>query len=418
MPKKKRVFVQFGQGERKTIERGLREHKSARAIAEMLECSASSVSAEVKRNRTFGKGLRKREEVGDFVFPDTACMRFLSWPWTCVGCRHRAGCMKKIQVSYSSVLAEGLAKKRRSDSRKGARMSPELFSNIVDIVNEDLKRGLSPYQISVLEAEKFSVSASSIYRWIDKGYPNTSPARLRKKLKYKKRAVKKDAPTKEPHFPPAGKEHAYSAFLLLSEQEREAVCQMDTVCGKKEDAQCILSLKFLTSGVQLYLLLKRKSAICVKDAFDKLERALGHELFASLFKNILTDNGAEFSDVLGLERSALCETERRTHIYFCDPGRSDQKGACEKNHVELRKIIPKGQFGPSFDDLDPWDISVINSQVNSAPRAALGGKSPFEVFKFLHPEAFRALQEILGIELLDKEKLCLMPEALKRDETL
>lgn len=415
MPKKKRAFVQFGQGERKTIERGLQQNLSARAIARMLQCAPSSVAAEVKRNRTFGRGPNKREEVGDFSFPDTACMRFFSWPWTCVGCKNMAVCQKKIRVYYSSVLAEGLAKKRRSESRQGPHMSPELFERIMSVVNDDLSRGLSPYQISIIEAEKFSVSESSVYRWVEKRYPHTSPARLRKKLKYKKRAVKKDTSNKEPHFPPAGKEHAYAAFLLLSEQEKQAVCQMDTACGKKGDAQCILSLKLLTSGVQIYLLLAHKSTACVKETFDKLERALGRELFASLFKNILTDNGCEFSDVIGLERSVFSATERRTHIYFCDPGRSDQKGACEKNHVELRKIVPKGQFGPSFDDLDPWDISVINSQVNSAPRASLGGKSPFEVFKFLHPEAFGALQEILGIELLDKDKLCLTPKALKRN---
>ena len=34
--------------------------------------------------------------------------------------------------------------------------------------------------------------------------------------------------------------------------------------------------------------------------------------------------------------------EVRTRIYYCDPNRSDQKGALEKNHEYIRYVLPKG----------------------------------------------------------------------------
>lgn len=74
-----------------------------------------------------------------------------------------------------------------------------------------------------------------------------------------------------------------------------------------------------------------------------------------MFGTVLTDRGPEFSDVAGMERDGRCS------VYFADPMRSDQKGACEKNHIELRKIVPKGTSldGPCvFDSLHFTSLST------------------------------------------------------------
>lgn len=75
------------------------------------------------------------------------------------------------------------------------------------------------------------------------------------------------------------------------------------------------------------------------------------------------------TDVPGMERGGRCSA------CFTDPMRDDQKGACEKNHVELRKVIPKGT---SIDGggLDPWIMGGICSHANSSLRLSIGDASP------------------------------------------
>ena len=39
----------------------------------------------------------------------------------------------------------------------------------------------------------------------------------------------------------------------------------------------------------------------------------------------------------------IAKWEVRTRIYYCDPNRSDQKGALEKNHEYIRYVLQKEQ---------------------------------------------------------------------------
>lgn len=57
-----------------------------------------------------------------------------------------------------------------------------------------------------------------------------------------------------------------------------------------------------------------------------------------MFRAVLTDNGAEFSDEAAVA-ALLGEGPGETRLFYCDPGRSDQKGACERNHVEIRNVF-------------------------------------------------------------------------------
>ena len=126
---------------------------------------------------------------------------------------------------------------------------------------------------------------------------------------------------------------------------------MDTVIGRKYDTKCILTLYFRTCKFQLFLLMDSKTLKQCKKQLDHLENTCGKEFFELLLGLILTDNGVEFADPDLLSRSCLAGNKYRLHIYYCDVRASDQKGCCEKNHVELRKIIPKGE-GIVFDDFD------------------------------------------------------------------
>ena len=108
-----------------------------------------------------------------------------------------------------------------------------------------------------------------------------------------------------------------------------------------------------------------------------------------------TDNGAEFSDEAAIA-ALLGEGPGETRLFYCDPRRSDQKGACERNHVEIRKLLPKGA-GIRFDRLVPADLALAMSHVNSEPRGALGFATPARAFRAMLGEDAAALLDAYGV---------------------
>lgn len=76
-----------------------------------------------------------------------------------------------------------------------------------------------------------------------------------------------------------------------------------------------------------------------------------------------------------MEASCTQPGEKRCKVYYCDPSRSDQKGRCEKNHVELRRVMPKKTV---FRFLTQADVSLTASHVNSYTRSILDGRTPYE----------------------------------------
>lgn len=129
----------------------------------------------------------------------------------------------------------------------------------------------------------------------------------------------------------------------------------------------------------------------------------GGYAFHQLFPVILTDNGSEFSYVEELER----DIDGKSHLYFCDPSRPDQKGRIEKNHTVLRAILPKGT---SFDQLTQKDVNLVISHVNSLKREEFQGKSAYDVFTFNFGEDIAAL---LGCQFVKPEDTHLSPDLLK-----
>ncbi|EOS52886.1 hypothetical protein [Adlercreutzia caecimuris] len=100
-------------------------------------------------------------------------------------------------------------------------------------------------------------------------------------------------------------------------------------------------------------------------------------------------------------------------MYYCDVRQSQQKAGCERNHAELRKLLPKRR-GPSFDDPGPADLAVAMSQLNSEPRPSLAGMSPAQMLLAAHEGDGRALMDALGCELLPYGELDLGVSALNR----
>lgn len=395
--KPKRYF-RITRAERSSIERALKAKKPiARSMAKDLGRSATSITEEVKRNRVVAKGPGKGERVDNV--PEDACARLQRWPWVCNGCKlWHYHCSKKWRCEYSAARAQALSEELLVLSRRGVNAHEFDFEAAMSKIRTDIGNGLSPAQIAYGRKDELDVSPSTIYRWIAAGYGGMSNAELRRKVGYKPRKKHK-----ERRITSHGAERSYAAFCALSQDERDSACEMDTVIGRKSDSQCILTLYLRPSKTQLCLLLPEKSSSAVAAALDMLEGVLGHDLFQRFFGVILTDNGTEFADADALERPVEADAPR-TQVYYCDPRQSQQKGRCERNHVELRKILPKGR-GVPFDKLAAKDMSAIMSHVNSQPRASLMGLSPLAITKAAMGEDACALLDALGIEEVAYEDL-------------
>lgn len=222
--------------------------------------------------------------------------------------------------------------------------------------------------------EEIPVSASTLYRWIDRRYAGMNNMDLRRHCGYKPRKHKTTVrPTSH------GATRTYDSFCELDAETQASACEMDTVHGRARDSQCLLTLYLRPLKFQLALLMPDKTPASTLQQFDNLESALGISAFRQIFNCILTDNGTEFNNFADLEQSFVLKNTKRCSIFYCDVRQSQQKGACERNHVELRKLLPKCRE-ISFDRLTCEDCSVLMSHLNSEPRKSLGGMSPVDMF--------------------------------------
>lgn len=157
----------------------------------------------------------------------------------------------------------------------------------------------------------------------------------------------------------------------------------------------------------LIYLLPYKQSKYVIQVFNDLKEKLGIDEFKRLFEVILTDNGTEFSDPLSIEMD-FNTGEILSHLFFCDPNASWQKGSIEKNHEFIRYILPKGT---SFCGLSQDDCYVIASNINSVPRLSLNNISPYEAITvFLGQRNI----DILQIKKIEYDNIDLSIKLLKK----
>lgn len=257
----------------------------------------------------------------------------------------------------------------------------------------------------IFESNDLPVAERPFYRYVEDEKVPILSIELVKKVKYKKRKHAKKAAHEGGFY--AGRE--YDDFMELPTDERAIVTEVDTVLGRKASHRCILSLHRVDLHFQIYFLLGSKSKEAVKSALDWLEICCGGpQEFRNLFGLLLCDRGAEFDDIDGMERSFSDPLQKRGCVYFADPSRPDQKGACEKNHVELRKILPKGT---SFDAMSPAELADICSHVNSTIRKGCGNATPFAMAKLVFPQA---LFDELGLREIPPQNVIGAPGILYR----
>ena len=148
------------------------------------------------------------------------------------------------------------------------------------------------------------------------------------------------------------------------------------------------------------------NAASVIDVFNSLEQTLGLDSFRKMFPVILTDNGSEFSNPTALEFSPATK-ERRTRIYYCNPYSSWEKPHVENNHLNLRKLLPKGA---SFNSLSQDNINLIVSHLNCQVRKSLNNKTPFDLFELIYGKEVLKKLNIKSVPPQDVELTPVLPQ--------
>jgi IS30 family transposase len=197
----------------------------------------------------------------------------------------------------------------------------------------------------------------------------------------------------------------YDDFKALSLKEQTRVVQADSVEGYEYNKQDILSLHLVACAFQFYLPKKSADKAAVVAWLNMIEQACGtRDVFEAAFGILLVDGGTEFDDWEGMESSCLETGKTRCRVFYCDSMNTNQKSQCERNHEQLRRILPKGRS--NFDALSVWDTAVCSSHVNSYPNAGRGNKCPFELLGSLLPQN---LLDELGICRVAPDDVILKP---------
>ena len=150
--------------------------------------------------------------------------------------------------------------------------------------------------------------------------------------------------------------------------------EMDCICGPNKTV--FLTIAERLTRFVIAFRMENQQACSVVRCLNKLERSFGKD-FKRVFKTITVDNGSEFSDCNGMERSIYNKKCKRVKIYYCHPYSAYERGSNERMNREIRRRFPKGT---NFDRVSVKQVSAAESWLNSYPRGILDYDTPDERF--------------------------------------
>lgn len=326
------------------------------------------------------------------------CAKLGRPPYVCNGCPKNVGCLLERRI-YSSKYADDHYRDVLISSREGINQTPQRIQEMNDLLTPLIKQGQSMGHIYATHAGESGCSRRTAYSYIEHGIFDVRNLDLRRKVKYKKRKKSTACSMNDRAF---RIQRTYKDFQkLIADGYIGSVVELDTVEGRKGT----MTMLFRNCNLMLIFLLKEQTQAEIKRVFDSLTEALGTQVFRKMFEVILTDNGHEFQNPDELEISQT--GEKRTSVYYCDPYRSNQKGALEKNHEYIRYVRPKGT---SFEDLDDQKVALLMNHINSEKRDSLNGHCPFELSQLLLDHR---LHDCLKLKQIKPDHVTLKPGLLK-----
>ena len=344
-----RKFKHLTKVKRLQLESYLKIKMPKKEIAELLEVHISTIYREIKRGEYQHKriiydkhyGGKKGEKFETKYSSDKAHTRYLDN-------LANKGIEPKLGKDYE--FAEYIERKIVDE-----KLSP------LAVLGEIRRKGL---QFNT------SICVNTLYKYIEKGYfsrldlrhlPMKAKRKKNKRTVVVKRLSRGTSIEKRP--------------IEVLERKTFGHWEMDCVCGSTKNALLVLTER-LTRKEIIIPMENQKSDSVVK-CLNRIEYHYGKK-FKKIFKSITVDNGSEFADFHGLQRSVFEKNSKRTSVYYCHPYCSSERGTNERINREIRRLIPKGS------DLSKYtveDIQRVEDWVNNYPRQVLGFYTSRELFE-------------------------------------
>lgn len=339
------AYKQLHKEDRIKIEALLRAKHRPREIAEILGCHVSTVYRELKRG----------------------AYKHLTTELT-------------LETRYSAEKAE--ARRELKATAKGAPLKIGHNYAVADFIEQKIcDDHYSPAAVCALLRSKkyahFGVTFchATLYKYIEDG--NIFPRVTNKDLPERGERKRKYDRVREKKAPVRGRSIECRPQDVLTRLQ-PGHWEMDTVVGCKGSKARLLVLSERATRAEIILKIPDGKSASVVRSLDKLERSMGFEKFCSTFLSITCDNGTEFADWEGIERSATRRKATRTVVYFCHPYTACERGTNENINRMIRRHFPKGT---SFDKVTAKQVKEVERWINTYPREILGFSSASELFE-------------------------------------
>lgn len=364
--------------QRNIIQKLISDNMSFTDIGNSLGLDRTSIAKEIKRNR-YVKNNKNPYDFDSLQNAVSNCSSLQRKPYCCNACNKLNRCWK-VRVYYNAKIAQQHYEESLKAARMGIDVNPEIIDEIEHSIIPLIKyKKQSINQIYINHSDLLYFSKTTFYKYISIGAFSITDFDLPKKVTYKPRKKEVETTRRELKLLNGRKFVDFCKFKI--EHPLMHIVQMDTVIGTIDSEKVLLTLFFTDTHFMLIRLLDKKNIKCVNFEINSLKEILGIKLYAKIFRIFLTDNGTEFFDVNCFEKD-YNSNKKVSNIFFCDPHHPEQKGAIEKNHEFIRKVLPKGT---SFDNLSSKQIKFLEDNINNIPRDSLNGKSPYELTKDKYP---------------------------------
>lgn len=336
-----RHFKQLTFSDRLKIEGYKKAGLSNRRIAELLGVHISTIYRELKRgqyehlNHDYTTDIRYSPDIAEDAYQENL--------------RAKGAALKiGADFAYAEYIENRIIKDKYSPAA---------------VIGEIAVKGLQ---------FKTSVCVSTLYSYIDKGvFLHLTNKDLPVKRNKKARKNRKVRAARRPKGDSIEKRPAE-----VAERSSFGHWEMDCVIGKREKGKTLLVLTERYTRNEIIRLMKDHTAASVIKALDGIERRFGSELFAKVFRTITIDNGSEFQDCDGIERSV--RGGQRTKAYYCHPYSSYERGSNENQNKMIRRHYPKGI---SFERVKIKDIQHLENWINNYPRPIFDYHTSAELFE-------------------------------------
>ena len=282
---------------------------------------------------------------------------------------HLDGDTWRMEKRYSAQIAQRHADYQATVKGKPIKLGKR-FDYCADVARQ-IRAGFSPDAIvgRYKREGKWTVSVTTLYRYIDKGYiPDITNKDLLVKSRKKKR---KHHRVKKASRALAG-ESIERRPDEINKRQSFGHWEMDTVIGKaKGKGEVLLVLTERFTRYEYITHLPDKTAASVVAALNEIIQYFPY----GTFRTITMDNGSEFSDCYGIETDR--HGIKRLDAYYCHPYTSCERGSNENANKLIRRFFPKGT---SLATCTSKDCQNAMAFINHMPRKILGYRCAAEVF--------------------------------------